>query len=116
MQASSSKMEKEEGSGGTLDGIRCSYGCEEDDNAVIRWCIPCKRGMCGFCAMMHGRQARTKTHKLIGTEACGNTCQGDDAGCTHVCVDCDMAICWLCEKLHKRRAEMKSHQLCSIAP
>jgi hypothetical protein len=43
MQGSGSKMEKEEGSGGSLEGMPCSYGCEGDDSAVIRWCIPCKR-------------------------------------------------------------------------
>ena len=43
MQGSGSKMEKEEGSGGSSEGMPCSYGCEGDDSAVIRWCIPCKR-------------------------------------------------------------------------
>ena len=43
MQGFGSKMEKEEGSGGSLEGMPCSYGCEGDDSAVIRWCIPCKR-------------------------------------------------------------------------
>jgi len=51
----------------------------------IRW-HPC----CVGCACAFLRLYRTKTHKLIGTETCGNKCQGDDAGCTHVCVDCDM--------------------------
>ena len=43
LQGFGSKMEKEEGSGGSLEGMPCSYGCEGDDSAVIRWCIPCKR-------------------------------------------------------------------------